>query len=248
MDKTSDFYIAEALDRFCELPTGEIEPKKLADLQALRAAIMRTHRTGEKPQNHLLDAMIDLAKANPNEKRQRIMAMKRIMRSIAFRAHLDLVRIERMSTAGDAEIEAMRRLRDGAETVLEGEDGETGFDPTVHHDAPRIDYADGQESREQDEERPNDEYEIEHAVVRIQAYLGQIAHAMLPKDSDRTYWGLDGEFPLTDRVDELPTGNVFTPIADFATARRLFEENWKERGKRELEALESSGVLDALRA
>lgn len=245
MDKTSDFYINEALDKRCELPTGVTNEKFAADLSAIREAAMQTHRTGAKPQNHLLDACIALAK---REKRLAITAMKMLMRDITFRAHIDLVRIERKSTAGDAEIEAMRRLRDGAETVLEGEDGETGFDPTVHHDAPRIDHDAGQEGREQDEERPNDEYEIEHAVARIQAYLGQVSHALLPKERDRVYWGLDGEFPLMDRVDELPTGKVYTPVTDFTAARVLMEQQWKERDRMDAERLEKAGAFDALRA
>ena len=245
MDKVSDFYINEALDKRCELPTGVANEKFAADLAVIREATMMTHRSGAKPQNHLLDTCIALAK---REKRLAITAMKMLMRDITFRAHIDLVRIERKSTAGDAEIDAMRRLRDGAETVLEGEDGETGFDPTVHHDAPRADYDTGQESREQEDERPNDEYEIEHAVARIQAYLGQVSHALLPKERDRLYWGLDGEFPLMDRVDELPTGKVYTPITDFVTARLLMEQQWKERDRVDAERLEKVGAFDALRA
>lgn len=245
MDKTSDFYINEALDKRCELPSGVSNEKFAADLAAIREATMLTHRSGAKPQNHLLDMCIALAK---REKRLAITAMKMLMRDITFRAHIDLVRIERKSTAGDAEIEAMRRLRDGAEVAFEGEDGENGFDPTAHHDAPRIDHADGQEGRDQDDERPTDEYEIEHAVARVQAYLGQVAHALLPKERDRLYWGLDGEFPLMDRVDELPTGKVYTPITDFVAARVLMEQQWKERDRLDAARLEKAGVFDALRA
>ena len=251
MDKLSDFYLAEALDKRQELPPAGASQKFAIDLLVYRAATVFASKPGVRPQNVLLGSTIELAK---HEKRLAISYMKLIMRDIAFRAHLDTVQALRRSTAGDAELAAMRSLRDGVDNApqVDEDTGEIiGFDPTRDYDAPSTsvvaDFVEHEHDRDQPE-RPNDTDEIERAVLRVQAYMGQLAHALMPKERDRAYWRVDGEFPLTDEKVELPGGAVYTPVTSFAAARELFEREWRKRDAKDIARLEKADAFAALRA
>lgn len=168
-------------------------------------------------------AIVTVGRALKEDVRSYITFFKGLATDAAFAAHMDCVRLTKA-----VDPEALEAGLDAMGESHEITDDTPVFDVAdAQHAAPREEYA-GPEDFVIFADSVQDAYE---GIAGVQAWLS-LAVTNMPEESQK-YWGVDGLFPLGQRVDSHPSlGKVYSPLRDFDAFREYQAETWKRKQRR----------------
>lgn len=217
-------YLRVAMDKAAEPihPNfrAKLKPDTLAFYEHVR---VQAARALDAHPDNIRAAIVATGKVLKDDVRAYVQFFKDLAGAAAFAAHMDCVRLTRSvdPEALDAGLDAMGVAHAITDDIPPFDVGD------AQRAAPREDYA-GAEDFTVFATSVQDAYE---AIEGVQAWIG-LAVTNMPLDS-QAYWGVDGLFPLGQRVDEHATfGKVYAPLRDFDAYRAYQDETWKRKSRR----------------
>lgn len=179
-------------------------PKNLEMHERINATAARMFDANKASIKH---AIVNTGRALTFDTQHYMTFYKGLITDACFAAHMDQLLLRKSANAED--------LNEGMDAMLDGP-------PIDIKDAPLYDKSNAQRNAEQETYEGGEPREpiassiddVHDAVARIQAWVGLSVTGMAPEQ--REYWGVDGLFPLGQRVDDDALfGKVYTPIIDF---------------------------------
>lgn len=210
LSKTALLYLGIAFDKMTSPMHPNFRkalakrPKNLEMHEHIKTTAARMFDANKHSIKH---AIVNTGRALTFDTQYYVTFYKGLITDACFAAHMDQLLLRKSASAED--------LNEGMDSMLDGP-------PIDTKDAPLYDKSNAQRNAEQEAYEGGEAREpiassiddVHDAVARIQAWIGLSVTGMAIEQ--REYWGVDGLFPLTQRVDDDEMfGKVYTPIIDF---------------------------------